>query len=172
MGTPTYMSPEQCRGAGTVDHRADLYSLGCVAYEMLCGQPPFVADGPGDVIARHLYFEPSPLRSHRPEISPELDELVLKLLKKEPRARHSTATDVVRAIDQMVAAAPPIVAPSEQVMSDAVATLPMVRDTTLNGAVSSRATTRRKTSRPRLGIVAGAATVTVGFLVEIGRAHV
>jgi serine/threonine-protein kinase len=48
MGTPTYMSPEQCRGAGSVDHRADLYSLGCVAYEMLCGQPPFVADGPGD----------------------------------------------------------------------------------------------------------------------------
>src|SRR6185436_8103455 len=75
MGTPAYMSPEQCRGAGLVDHRADLYALGCVAYEMLCGQPPFVADGPGDVLARHIYFQPAPLRSHHLAIPAELDDL-------------------------------------------------------------------------------------------------
>src|SRR5215475_8740763 len=79
MGTPTYMAPEQCRGAGSVDHRADLYSLGCVAYHMMCGRPPFVSDGAGDLIARHLYFAPDPLRSLCPDIPARIDDLVLRL---------------------------------------------------------------------------------------------
>jgi len=165
MGTPTYMSPEQCRGAGSVDHRADLYSLGCVAYEMLCGQPPFVADGPGDVIARHLYFEPAQLRSHRPDIPPEIEELVLRLLKKEPRARYSTAKDLVRAVDDLAVVTPPVAARNEQTMSDSVATLPMVRDTTLNAAASSSVEPRKETSGPRRGIIAVVTTVAVALLV-------
>jgi serine/threonine-protein kinase len=167
MGTPTYMSPEQCRGAGAVDHRADLYSLGCVAYEMLCGQPPFTANGPGDVIARHLYFEPTSLRSHCSEISPELDELVLKLLKKEPRARFSTAADLVRAIDQLAAGAPPLVAPPTPVPTEFVPTLPMMRDTTLNGAASSSEISSPIVRRSRFTILAGAVTFLVVFLVII-----
>jgi eukaryotic-like serine/threonine-protein kinase len=167
MGTPTYMSPEQCRGAGSVDHRADLYSLGCVAYEMLCGQPPFVADGPGDVIARHLYFEPALLRSHRPDIPPEIEELVLRLLKKEPRARYSAAKDLVRAVDDLAVVTTPVAARNEQTMSDSVATLPMVRDTTLNAAASSSVKPRNETSGPRRGIIAAVATVAVALLVVI-----
>ena len=50
MGTPTYMSPEQCRGAGDVDHARGLYSLGCILYEMVCGRPPFVKEGFGETI--------------------------------------------------------------------------------------------------------------------------
>ncbi|HEX8108417.1 MAG TPA: protein kinase [Kofleriaceae bacterium] len=161
MGTPTYMAPEQCRGAGAVDHRADLYSLGCVAYEMLCGQPPFVADGPGDVIARHLYFEPQPPRSRRAEIPPELEEIVVRLLKKEPRARYATAAELVRAIDDLSGASSSGVAPSKPLATELVATLPVVRDTTLNGAASSSLSLGKDERSRRLGIVTAALTMAV-----------
>src|SRR5262249_21677941 len=66
MGTPTYMSPEQCRGTGDIDHRADLYSLGCIFYEMVCGEPPFVSEGAGELIGMHLFKEPEPPTTHEP----------------------------------------------------------------------------------------------------------
>jgi hypothetical protein len=128
---------------------------------MLCGQPPFVADGPGDVIARHLYFEPPSLRSHRSDIPPELEELVLKLLKKEPRARFSTAADLVRAIDQLSVAPLPAVAPSKPLATEFVATIPVVKDTTLNGAASSSVSFGKDERSRRLGIVSAAVTVAV-----------
>ncbi|HEX4420888.1 MAG TPA: protein kinase [Kofleriaceae bacterium] len=109
MGTPTYMAPEQCRGAGSVDHRADLYSLGCIAYEMLCDAPPFLAEGAGEVIARHLYFEPTPPCVHRPELQPEIEALVLQLLRKDPRARPGSAFEVACIIDRLVASIPTII---------------------------------------------------------------
>ena len=104
MGTPTYMAPEQCRGAGSVDHRADLYALGCVAYEMVCGTPPFVAEGVGDLIASHLHFQPEPLRTRRLDVPVEVEALVLCLLQKDPQARPQSAGDVVQSIDRLVAA--------------------------------------------------------------------
>src|SRR5262249_58251417 len=107
MGTPTYMAPEQCRGAGSVDHRADLYALGCVAYQMMCGQPPFVSDGAGELIAHHLYFAPKPLRSMRHEIPADVDDLVLWLLQNDPAARPASAADLVRAIDALAAVGVP-----------------------------------------------------------------
>lgn len=167
MGTPTYMSPEQCRGAGSVDHRADLYSLGCVAYEMLCGQPPFVAEGPGDVIARHLYFEPQSLRSRRSEIPAELEEIVLRLLKKEPRARYGTATELVRAIDELSGAPSPDAAPSKPLATEFVATIPMVKDTTLNGAASSSLSLGKDERGRRLSIVTAAVTVAIAAFVIV-----
>ena len=61
MGTPLYMSPEQCKGAGTLDHRTDIYSLGVMLFEMLAGRPPFVAEGVGELFAKHMLEEPPPL---------------------------------------------------------------------------------------------------------------
>jgi serine/threonine-protein kinase len=89
MGTPVYMAPEQCRGAGGVDHHADVYSLGCVMFHLLAGRPPFVGDGIGDVIVGHLR-EPAPrLRSLHGEVPEEVDALVDRMLAKSPAERPS-----------------------------------------------------------------------------------
>ena len=78
LGTPTYMSPEQCRGNGIVDHRADHYALGCMMYEAIAGRPPFIADGPGEVIAAHLFATPAPLAGGAViAVSPEFERLVM-----------------------------------------------------------------------------------------------
>jgi serine/threonine protein kinase len=106
LGTPTYMSPEQCRGAGGVDARADLYALGCMLYEMLCGHPPFTVEGMGELIAHHMYFAPTPPRSLDAAIPESTERLVLWLLQKEPAARPQTAREVVDTIDRLVGSGP------------------------------------------------------------------
>ncbi|HEY6175421.1 MAG TPA: serine/threonine-protein kinase, partial [Kofleriaceae bacterium] len=166
MGTPTYMAPEQCRGAGSVDHRADLYALGCVAYQMMCGQPPFVSDGAGDLIARHLYFAPQPLRSVRPEIPADVDDLVLWLLQKEPAARPASAADLVRAIDALAAGGVPGVMQTQPPTRFSAPNFAPVVDTTLRGAASTVATASGEAPKPRrvpliAGIAAGALAVAV-----------
>ena len=92
MGTPIYMSPEQCRGTRAVDHRSDIYSLGVIFYEMLVGQPPFVSEGFGDLVNMHLNVPPASARSKRPEIPLALDALVLKMLAKNPDDRYAEMT--------------------------------------------------------------------------------
>ncbi|MBA3396939.1 MAG: protein kinase [Deltaproteobacteria bacterium] len=95
MGTPLYMAPEQAREAGTTDHRADLYSLGCILYEMLVGAPPFDAGGVGEIIAMQLFTEAEPPSARGITVSPELEHLVMQLLAKEPQARPPTAQAVM-----------------------------------------------------------------------------
>ena len=68
MGTPLYMSPEQCKGAGTLDHRTDIYSLGVMLFEMLAGRPPFVAEGVGELFAKHMLEEAPPLTDFAPHV--------------------------------------------------------------------------------------------------------
>jgi eukaryotic-like serine/threonine-protein kinase len=100
MGTPTYMAPEQARAARAIDHRADLYSLGCILYEMLVGEPPFVAIGAGELIALHMFETPEPPRARVAAISPRLEQVVLRLLAKEPDERFHTAAALVAALDE------------------------------------------------------------------------
>ncbi|MFO0580045.1 MAG: protein kinase [Polyangia bacterium] len=89
MGTPHYMSPEQCQGAGHVDDRADVYSLGIIVYQMLTGRLPFLGEGDGAIIAKHIYVPPDPPRSLVPSITDGMQELVLAMLIKDPRGRPS-----------------------------------------------------------------------------------
>lgn len=96
LGTPSYMAPEQCAGAGRVDHRADLYSLGCVLFEMMTGRPPFVGAGAGEVLGAHQYVPAPSLRQFAPHASAGADELIARLLAKDPAARPGSAADVVR----------------------------------------------------------------------------
>lgn len=99
IGTAQYLSPEQARGE-TVDNRSDVYSLGCVLYEVLTGQPPFVGDSPVAVAYQHVREDPVPPSQKLAGISPELDAVVLKALSKNPDNRYQTAaemrTDLVR----------------------------------------------------------------------------
>jgi hypothetical protein len=97
------MSPEQCRGAGLVDQRSDVYSLGCVLAKLLTGSPPFEAEGTGDLIVMHLR-EPAQAPSLRAHGIPrELDELVLRCLEKDPNRRFSSGTELAYAIEALAA---------------------------------------------------------------------
>ncbi|MEU9536768.1 serine/threonine-protein kinase [Streptomyces sp. NPDC048213] len=93
IGTPAYMSPEQVRGDRDLDGRSDLYSLGCLLYQLLVGRPPFEGSG-WSVLAQHLNGSPEPLRSLRPDVPAALDRLVGSLLRKYPDHRPASADEV------------------------------------------------------------------------------
>ena len=101
VGTPHYMSPEQCEGSRAVDHRSDLYSLGVMLFEMLTGRLPFVGEGVGGIIGAHLFVEPPAVRSLAPEVPPEVEAFVAQLLAKTPDARPQTADEVVTALGRL-----------------------------------------------------------------------
>src|SRR4051794_37087416 len=93
IGTAQYLSPEQARGE-KVDARSDVYSLGCVLYEILTGEPPFVGDSPVAVAYQHVREDPVPPSQRHNEISPELDAVVLKALAKNPENRYQSAAEM------------------------------------------------------------------------------
>ena len=98
LGTPTYLAPEQAAG-DAVDHRADLYTLGVVAYEMLAGRPPFEGRTAQQLLAAHVAQVPEALDRRRPTVPPALAALVMRLLEKHPADRPQSADDVLRALD-------------------------------------------------------------------------
>jgi eukaryotic-like serine/threonine-protein kinase len=117
IGTAQYLSPEQARGE-KVDARSDVYSLGCVLYEMLTGEPPFVGDSPVAVAYQHVREDPVPPSGRHAGISPDLDAVVLKALAKNPDNRYQTAaelrTDLVRVHSGETPDAPKVLTDAER----------------------------------------------------------
>jgi serine/threonine-protein kinase len=112
MGTPGYMSPEQVSGSSEVDHRHDLYSFGCVLYEMLAGQPPFTGDDSQAMLASHVLERPRPLSELRPDAPVRLSQAIMRCLEKKPADRWDTAGELLAELEA-VATPSGGVAPSE-----------------------------------------------------------
>jgi tetratricopeptide (TPR) repeat protein/tRNA A-37 threonylcarbamoyl transferase component Bud32 len=99
IGTPAYMAPEQALGDPAADHRADFYSFGAMAYELLAGHPPFQASNPAKLLAAHLGETPRDLRSLRADCPPTLAALVMSCLAKDPNERPQQASELVRVLE-------------------------------------------------------------------------
>jgi tetratricopeptide (TPR) repeat protein len=101
LGTPAYMAPEQAAADPNVDHRADLYAVGAMAYEMLCGRPPFSGMSPQQVLAAHVTLPPAPLSTQRASVPPALNSLVMRCLEKKPADRIQTAAEMLTMLQAM-----------------------------------------------------------------------
>jgi serine/threonine-protein kinase len=102
LGTPAYMAPEQAAADPHVDHRADIYALGVMGYEMLVGEPPFMRRTPQEVLAAHLTETPPLVSSRRPSVPPALDALIAKCLAKQPGDRFQSALEVETALESVM----------------------------------------------------------------------
>jgi hypothetical protein len=167
IGTPAYMSPEQCMGRSDIDHRTDLYSLGCVLYHMLAGRPPFVSEhGTGVILAAHMrdpVVDPRTIA----RVPDALAQLAMKLLEKEPSARFQTATDLRNALVSAGAAMPPTKPPALGT-SDTVAagqasaygaTAYATGGPTTNSGAAAQAITNSPPAKTKTGLWIGVALV-------------
>jgi serine/threonine-protein kinase len=96
-GSPLYFAPEQARGEA-LSPASDVYSIGVVMYELLCGTPPFTASTPSELARLHISARPIPIREYIPEIPTALEEIIMKVLSKEPSARYRTADQLGRVL--------------------------------------------------------------------------
>ena len=118
LGTSTYMAPEQATADPTTDHRADIYALGIMAWEIMVGQPPFTGN-PQQVLAGHLTRRPEALSAHRTTVPPALEAIVMRCLEKNAADRPQSADEILRALDAITttsqaSASAPVVKPKPQ----------------------------------------------------------
>jgi serine/threonine protein kinase len=129
MGTPYYMSPEQCEGKIEIDHRADIYSLGVLIFEMLTGKVPFGGEGYGEIIVKHVTMPPPSVRSVVPELPEYLDQILFRALAKDRNERFQTMAELRDALldpERYISSAPVIGVP-EDLSGIARAAAPMAR---------------------------------------------
>jgi serine/threonine-protein kinase len=141
MGTPVYMSPEQCRGIA-VDPRSDIYSLGCVLMTMLTGRPPFEGEGAGDLIAAHLREPPPYVASRVPGLPEGFDYILQRCLAKSPNDRFATMAELVQTLghaEQMLYNGMSVAAAPTRLQIPTPLPGSMLRPTTLSGAAGQAA---------------------------------
>jgi len=138
LGTPAYMSPEQASADPSVDHRADIYSFGVLAYELLTGQPPFAGRTPQHLLAAHVTEAPEVITRRRASLPPALAALVMRCLEKRPADRPQSASEVVHALDDI---------------------------TTPSGGMTPAGTQASRGGSRRWGVIAAAATAVVLVIV-------
>jgi serine/threonine-protein kinase len=174
MGTPIYMSPEQCHGAGSVDHRADIYSLGCMLFHLVAGRPPFQSAGSGELLAMHLR-EPAPPVSRFARVPPQVDAILLRCLAKEPEHRFQNMQQLASELDTALRA---ITIPPGGVDPAFLTPVPpapsgvpvSAQPTTLSGAAAQTAAARPTRTRwPLVAVVAAVVAAGGAFAVIASR---
>jgi serine/threonine-protein kinase len=108
IGTPAYMAPEQATGDPTTDHRADIYSFGCLAYELLAGKHQFAGRTTWEIIAAQLGTKPAPVTDARPDVPEAVSALIARCLEKDPGLRPQRADELVSALDAVQASGSPV----------------------------------------------------------------
>jgi serine/threonine protein kinase len=153
IGTPQYMSPEQCLGRH-VDSRSDIYSLGVVLYEMLTRRVPFTADNTLSILYKHVHGTAASPASVNPAVPTRVEPVVAKALEKQPDKRHSTAGEMALALERALAGGPT----PEEVATAATRTL-------------SRQAPRARRRLGLIGVVVAVASIAVGALLLASLAH-
>jgi eukaryotic-like serine/threonine-protein kinase len=174
MGTPLYMSPEQCKGAGTLDHRTDIYSLGVMLFEMLAGRPPFTAEGVGELFAKHMLEEAPPLTEFAPHVPAYMAAAIMRSLQKEPRDRFESMEEFRKAlVGEVKLAGAPARAPGTRPSLLSTQTLSSKASTTLSSASSEiegdLAPPQRSWKVP--AIVGGVAAAAIVAFLAIPKGH-
>ena len=139
LGTPAYMAPEQASGDASTDHRADIYAVGILAYEMLTGRTPFAGPSAQTLVVAHLTAQPESLSTHRSGIPPALESIVLRCLAKQPAERWQSAVELLHQLDQL----------ATPISGTLASNVPL-------GPVARRWTTRLR-ARPALPLLVGSA---------------
>jgi serine/threonine-protein kinase len=164
IGTPQYMSPEQCRGADRVDQRTDIYALGVICYEMLSGRLPFLSTGLGDLLIAHMTETPPTLRSLEPSIPEAVDDAIMKALAKTPEERFQRIDGFVDALSRAWSESGPIDAAAMPAAPGAAEV--RSRQSTLTGTAAemiASAPTRTRATVRVAGVVL-AAVATAGLV--------
>jgi serine/threonine protein kinase len=158
LGSPFYMAPEQMSSSGTVDSRVDIWSLGCVLFEALSGEPPFLADDVTILVARVLYDAHPPLGRSRPDLPPEIDAVVGRCLAKSPRDRFPDTAALAAALSPFVSSRSLPPSDPDLASRETMATLPG------SAAGESLSTSTALRPAPRRGLLA----VVILLLVSLG----